>query len=157
MTQTSQVDGDALWLTLVFSFSALLQDNVYVKSVSVAGTKPRITWQKPQVIFCPCNGMGTEEGDDLMFAGSTGNYNLPCSGAEAAGTTQLYLQTSKIRPTPGIQCHQNSHTDVTQALRETCPSAATAGCQAGCPGASKPVLHHLQNSSPSTGIACRIS
>lgn len=89
ITQTSQVDGDALWLTLVFSFSALLQDNVYVKSVSVAGTKPRITWQKPQLIFCPCNGMGTGEGDDLMFAGATGNYSLPCSGAEAAGTIQL--------------------------------------------------------------------
>lgn len=32
-----------------FLFSALLQDNVYVKSVSVAGTTPRTTWQKQQV------------------------------------------------------------------------------------------------------------
>lgn len=89
MTQTSQVDGAVLWPMLVFSFSALLQDNVYVKSISVAGTKPRITWQKPQVTLCPHNGTETDEGDDLMFVGSSGNHSLVCSGAEAAGTTQL--------------------------------------------------------------------
>lgn len=69
MTQTSQVAGDVLWPKLVFSCSILLQDNVYVKTVSVADTEPRITWQKPLVTLCSCSGVGTDEGDDFMFAG----------------------------------------------------------------------------------------
>lgn len=40
-----------------------------MKSISVADTKARITWQKPLVTLHSCSGAGTDEGGDFMFAG----------------------------------------------------------------------------------------
>lgn len=52
ITQTSKVTGDVLCPNLIFSCLILLRDNVYAKSISVADTKLRITWQKPLVTLC---------------------------------------------------------------------------------------------------------
>lgn len=57
MIQSSQVARDVLWPKLIFSHSVLLQENVYVKSISVADTEPRIIWQKP-----PANSLLLQQG-----------------------------------------------------------------------------------------------
>lgn len=60
--------GDKLWPNLIFSCLILFQDNVYVKSISVADTKLGITQQKSLVTLCSCSGVGPDEGGDFMFA-----------------------------------------------------------------------------------------
>lgn len=108
MARTSYAARDMLWSKVIFSCSVLFQHNAYVKSISAADTDPSITLQKPLVRLCSCSWAGTDKEDDFEVCRGPMAITALYSGTETAGT-QLWLQTSKFRPTTGTRYHLKCH------------------------------------------------